>query len=320
VYVFEAYFTLRSRPEFGFSFSRAIQLEEVTLETREGKIHGKFTMTLERDDYNSAEERARKEAERIALLLTLALGAGFVVEDVRIDRKPIIEEEGKVKKIVVSDYAYASEALVTVIRKYSEEAMTGLEAELQKLASKLKQAEYGEDLLRAIKWWRKGNMEEDGVDAFLHYYVAFEMLASLKGYKHHKREEWAKRFAEDYSITYKPDGKTRITDIRNWLVHARGSKKEKAEKLASQYADRFGSELLNAIKMIVNEGSKKKSNLLTYLRRSLHFLFARAKQSRVAPAKLSAYAASWIAPATLLEPAEVAHPSRLSSWVESVEL
>jgi len=250
VYVFEVRFTLRSRPEFGFSFSRAIQLRGVTLETREGKIHGKFTITPECDDYNSAKERARETAEMIALLLTLALGAGFVVEDVRVDRKPIIEEEGRVKKIVVSDYVYASEALVTITRKCSEEEMTKLEAELQKLANKLKQAEYGEDLLRVIKWWRKGNMEEDGVDAFLHYYIAFEMLASLKGYK---CEEWAKRFAEDYSITYKPDGKTRITDIRNWLVHARDPEKEIAEKLASQHAGRFGSELLNAIKMIVNE-------------------------------------------------------------------
>jgi len=89
-------------------------------------------------------------------------------------------------------------------------------------------------------------MEENGVDAFLDYYVAFEMLASLKGYK---REEFAKK----YFITYKPDGEMRITDIRNRLVHACGPEKEKAEKLASQHASRFRSELLNAIKMIVNE-------------------------------------------------------------------
>jgi len=36
-------------------------------------------------------------------------------------------------------------------------------------------------------------------------------------------------------------------------VHARGPEKEVAEKLASQYADKFGAELLNAIKRIVNE-------------------------------------------------------------------
>jgi hypothetical protein len=37
------------------------------------------------------------------------------------------------------------------------------------------------DLLRTIRWWGKGYLEEDNVDRFLDYYIAFEVLASIRG-------------------------------------------------------------------------------------------------------------------------------------------
>jgi len=55
-----------------------------------------------------------------------------------------------------------------------------------RIKEKLSKLERGEDLLRAIKWWRKGSLEEDKVDKFLDYYIALEMLASIRGYKDDK--------------------------------------------------------------------------------------------------------------------------------------
>jgi len=85
VHEFEVQFTLKSRPDIGFSFDRAIRLGGATLETREGKIHGAMTLCLESGDPNAAREKALEEAEKIASLLSLALNAGFAVEEVQPD-------------------------------------------------------------------------------------------------------------------------------------------------------------------------------------------------------------------------------------------
>jgi hypothetical protein len=85
------------------------------------------------------------------------------------------------------------------------------------------------------------------------------MLASILGYKECKESEerrkaecaWAKRFAEDYSITFKV-GEMSLVDIRGKIMHAPGPEKDEAEKLATQHADRLGMELLNAIKKIIS--------------------------------------------------------------------
>jgi Txe/YoeB family toxin of Txe-Axe toxin-antitoxin module len=83
------------------------------------------------------------------------------------------------------------------------------------------------------------------------------MLASMKGYKSKRskyRDKWAMKFSEDYSITYKPGGKMTVKEIRNNIMHEPGPEKEEAEKLANEYADAFGREILNAIKKIIDEG------------------------------------------------------------------
>ncbi|MCC6005671.1 MAG: hypothetical protein LM590_15135 [Thermofilum sp.] len=251
VYEFEVRFTFKSRPDVGFSFDRAIQLGVTTLETREGKVHGTMTLRLESGDPNAARGKALEVAEKIASLLSLALDAGFAVEEVRVTRKPEIKEEGGVKKITVFDYAIGREwANITAI--YSKEEINELEIKLQNLMNRIERGAHGRDILRAIKWWRKGSLEEDKVDAFLHYYVALEMLASIKGYKG-KYGDWVKRFTEDYSITYEPDGRTPINEIRGKIVHAAGPEKEAAEMLAVQYADMLGRELFDAIKKLVME-------------------------------------------------------------------
>jgi hypothetical protein len=274
VHEFEVQFTLKSRPDIGFSFDRAIRLGGATLETREGKIHGAMTLCLESGDPNAAREKALEEAEKIASLLSLALNAGFAVEEVHVTCKPVIEviERDGVKKITVSIREILTvKKLVSKI--YSGKKTEELEIELQNLMNRIEKGAHGRDILRAIKWWRKGYLEEDKVDAFLHYYIALEMLASIKGYKDKREkvqekrfinwlkrftyrkygESWVKKFTKDYSITYKPDGRTSINEIRGRILHAPGPEKDAAEKLAAQCADKLGQELLNAIKRVLEE-------------------------------------------------------------------
>jgi len=143
--------------------------------------------------------------------------------------------------------------------KYTKEKLAEAVLELKQLEGKLQGSKQGEALLRAIKWWRKGFFEEDKVDKFLDYYIAFEMLASILGYKECKESEerrkaecaWAKSFAENYSITFRV-GEMSLTEIRNNIMHAPGPEKDEAEKLAAQHADRLGMELLNTIKKIIS--------------------------------------------------------------------
>ncbi len=61
-------------------------------------------------------------------------------------------------------------------------------------------------------------------------------------------KEWAKQFCRDFGITYQINEKFSLPRIRNSLVHEPGEKREEAEMLAAQHAERFGLELLEAIR------------------------------------------------------------------------
>jgi ADP-heptose:LPS heptosyltransferase len=109
-------------------------------------------------------------------------------------------------------------------------------------------------LIRAIKWWIAGDVDDDPLDKFLKFYIAFELLAAAQEYKEKYPNDWVKRFCNDYGITYKIN-KWRLSDIRNYLVHNPGEEREEAERLAAQHAERFGLELLEAIKKAILQPS-----------------------------------------------------------------
>jgi len=246
---FDVTFRLRSKPNISYSFDDVIEHGGIRIETKDGKICGRTTISIERDDYNLAREKAVEELEKLASVLTIIFGEAFVVEDVKVEHKPIIENEGKVKTVIVFDTCRSKDC-VFVEKRYSKEILDKIKAELKGLTDKIDKSREGKDLLRAIKWWGKGNLEEDKIDKFLDYFISFEMLASIKGYRSKYREDWARKFSDDYSITHKPDGKMTVNEIRNAIMHEPGHEKEKAEKLANQYADSFGEEVLKAIKKI----------------------------------------------------------------------
>jgi hypothetical protein len=259
VYRVQAEFCLRSPSKYHFEVP--VELDGVRLETRDGKVCGEVTMSVA--DPARIEQEVCREVDRVALLLTLQSGEGFAVEDFRVRGAVRVSggERGDTTEVRLEAHVVLKvreEVLIERTARYTKERLERLVAELRELSSRLSKLGRGEDILRAVRWWRKGYLEEDRVDRFLHYYIAFEILASVKGYKS-RYKDWAKRFSEDYSITYRPDGKTSVRDIRSWLVHEPGQEKDRAEELARQYADRFGAEVLRAIKRIIDEAASTQS-------------------------------------------------------------
>jgi hypothetical protein len=258
MYEFQVLFKLKSGKDY--IFDDAFEYDGIKLKTENGKICGELVVVVDRPDFNLAREEAIRKIETLTLLLTPIFEDGFAVEDVKVTLPPRIIDKGREKVIEIYEHIeIRAVASLNIYVKYTKEKLAEAILELKQLEGKLQGSKQGEALLRAIKWWRKGFFEEDKVDKFLDCYIAFEMLASILGYTKCKESEekckaecaWAKRFAEDYSITFRV-GETSLTEIRNNIMHAPGPEKDEAEKLAAQHADRLGMELLNTIKKIIS--------------------------------------------------------------------
>ena len=107
-------------------------------------------------------------------------------------------------------------------------------------------------LLRVVRWWALGDLDTDPVDKFLKFFVAFEMLASLMGYKGKSGDSWAEEFCNDYSLTCKFEGMS-VNKIRNLIMHEPGEERERAEEIARKHADEFGREVLKALWRALSE-------------------------------------------------------------------
>jgi hypothetical protein len=114
-----------------------------------------------------------------------------------------------------------------------------------------------EELLRAVRWWVSGSLDEDPLDRFLKFFIAFELLASLMGYKRRNKgkccgDPWVEKFCSDYSLTCKFEGK-RVDEIRNRIMHEPGEDMDRAEEVARKHADEFGREVLKAVWRVLGE-------------------------------------------------------------------
>jgi hypothetical protein len=123
-------------------------------------------------------------------------------------------------------------------------------------------------LLRVIKWWVSGGLDEDPLDRFLKFFIAFEMLASLMGYKGKNKEKgkkgknedheeesgssWVEEFCKKYGLACEFEGMS-VNKIRNLIMHEPGEDRERAEEIARKHADEFGREMLKAIRRALGE-------------------------------------------------------------------
>jgi hypothetical protein len=107
-------------------------------------------------------------------------------------------------------------------------------------------------LLRVVRWWALGDLDTDPVDRFLKFFIAFEMLASLMGYKGKSGDSWAEEFCNDYGLTCEFEG-MRVNRIRNLIMHEPGKERDQAEEIARKHADEFGREVFKAIRRVMSE-------------------------------------------------------------------
>jgi len=112
--------------------------------------------------------------------------------------------------------------------------------------------ERAKDLLRVVKWWALGDLDTDPVDRFLKFFIAFEMLASLMGYKGKFGDSWVERFCADYGLKCEFEGMS-VNEIRILIIHEPGEDRDRAEEAARKHADEFWREVLKAIRKVVSK-------------------------------------------------------------------
>ncbi len=222
-----------------FPLQDELEYRGVKLRVNGGVVHG--TATVHASNSEEAKQKARELAEVVASALTLEFGRAFSVEQINVNQASQ-RREGDRQVIEAKDIA-----LIYDQAKAASWPMNWKESVaryIQLLTANKEKPEF----IRVLKWWRAGDVDDDPLDKFLKFYIAFELLAAALRYRRRCNKEWAKQFCRDFGITYRINKEWRLSDIRNSLVHAPGEEREEAERLAAQHAERFGLELLEAIR------------------------------------------------------------------------
>ena len=224
-------------PHVRYSLDHAVELGALKLESINGML-----VVRERlcgDTADAVLKEARERSEKLAFLLSMALGDVFAVKDVDV---AITAEERSKKGIMATDSAkIIKEALV--IKQLGEDSM-------RKIEEVLRQDYAPGGLVRAFKYIRRGLFEEDHVDKFLNCYIAFELLAAAV--ERYGGEGWITNFCSSYGIRCEFGG-YKVNDIRAALLHPEAKKlsKEQAEELTRAHAGEFCNEVFAALRRIM---------------------------------------------------------------------
>jgi len=281
-----AEFVLRGASGINCLFSD-VEVGGIRFRCVNGVLVGEFK--LGNEDSERAWDVTWERAGLLVIALSLVSGCGFEACCVSVDSCMVVN-------VPIS-------ASVTVGLGQAPEQMTGMPTmympttiqvsvgkainldkeildEAVKLMDKLKDALQSSDpnkrrvvdgLLRVVKWWVSGSLDEDPLDRFLKFFVAFELLASLMGYKGKNKEKgkkgknkdheeesggsWVEAFCKKYGLTCKFEG-MRVNEVRNLIMHEPGEDRDRAEEVARKHADEFGREVLKAIWWVLSEELK----------------------------------------------------------------
>jgi hypothetical protein len=223
-------------PDVRYSLDRAVEIGALKLESVNGML-----VVHERLCGNTAEtvlKEAHERSEKLAFFLSMALGDVFAVKDVDV---VITAGEGGKKGIMTADSAKIIEE-VLVVKQLGEDS-------IRKIEEVLRQDYAPGELVRALKYVRRGLFEEDHVDKFLNCFIAFELLAAAV--KRYGGEGWITNFCSSYGIKCEFGG-YKVNEIRAALLHPEAKKlsKERAEELARAYAGEFCKEVFAALRRI----------------------------------------------------------------------
>jgi len=205
-------------------------------------VHG--TATVHASNSEEAKQKGREQAEVVASALTFAFGRAFSVEQINVNQASQGRKEDR-QVIEARDVAfmYDRSSMASWPMNWKESV-----AKYIQLLTANRDKPESKKFIRVLKWWIAGDVDDDPLDKFLKFYIAFELLAAALRYRRRCNKEWAKQFCRDFGITYQINEKFSLSEIRNSLVHEPGEKREEAERLAVQHAERFGLELLEAIR------------------------------------------------------------------------
>jgi hypothetical protein len=192
-------------------------------------------------------ELGRVRSELFAHAISLIQGRGFGTCNL------VIPQPSKIPQTTNEDGAirlsYNVTERISLIIKEEKSIDESYIRKTIELMSKLRDAlrnpstsKRAEDLLRAVKWWAFGDLDTDPVDRFLKFFIAFEMLASLMGYKGKNKEKgkkgknheeesggsWVEEFCKKHGLACEFEGK-RVNEVRNSIMHEPGKKREEAE-------------------------------------------------------------------------------------------
>jgi IS4 transposase len=238
---FEVNFLLRCAVDF--PLQDELECCGVRLKVNNGIVYG--TAAVDAVNREEARRKGYQLAEDVASALTLVFGRAFVVKQVNVAKVSKRREEGRVVIEVVDEVTIHVKVIATKWPRNWKEVVATL---MKSLIAAGEKPEKTKRLMRVLKWWRAGDVDDDPLDKFLKFYIAFELLAAALGYRRRCNKEWARQFCRDFGISYQINEKFSLPRIRNSLVHDPGEEREEAERLAAQYAERFGLELLEAIR------------------------------------------------------------------------
>jgi hypothetical protein len=215
----------------------------------------------ELETVGKSQEVVKEKAELFTYAMSLIHGVGFEMSNFTmawLSIAPQTMSDGKttipVGVIIPIKYQlvateYINEALI----RGAMELMNKLENALQNPDT----SKRAEELLRVVKWWVSGSLDEDPLDRFLKFFIAFEMLASFKGYKRRNKgkccgDPWVEKFCSNYGLTCEFEG-VRINRVRNLIMHEPSEDRDQAEEVARKHADEFGQEVLKALWRALSE-------------------------------------------------------------------
>jgi hypothetical protein len=205
---------------------------------------------------SESQEAIKEKAELFAYSMSLIHGVGLEMSNFTMAWLSIAPQTMSDGKATVSAGVIVPIKYQLVTTEYINEALIRRAMELMdKLENALRNpstSKRAEELLRIVKWWVSGGLDEDPLDRFLKFFIAFEMLASLKGYKGKFGDLWVEKFCSDYGLTCEFDG-VRVNRIRNLIMHEPSEDREQAEEIARKHADEFGQEVLKAIRKAMSE-------------------------------------------------------------------
>ena len=204
-----------------------------------------FKINVVDDSPEVINELGRRAAELFVYAMSLVQGVGFDADNLVITWRSI-----NAAGVITSMKTTAGSK--TQLNEGLLERAINLMNKLRDALRNPSTSKRAEELLRVIEWWVSGGLDEDPLDRFLKFFIAFEMLAPLKGYKRKFGDSWAKAFCNDYSLTCEFEGR-RVNDVRNSIMHEPGEKREEAEGVARRHADEFGQEVLKAIRKAMSE-------------------------------------------------------------------